>query len=691
MKQASVEYRQAMQEPWRGQWQLNLSVGLIREVFQATAISETLSMINYLSENYDNHLFDDTKTVGTVASFEQNTFKADGSPIFMDKSHTGVGLDYYGYISEDLSDENSLIDVTIKFKSKVGESGLRGLTLYFDQEYPSEFTIICNDEGSEVFRKDYTNESLTFITTDVFSDVADEMMLHVTKMNKPHVRFRLRYVLFGVGLRFSNSEVLSAGGTLKTFMHPCSVEQPTQDINVTINNYDGDFDFERPGSFTNLIAQGQDISFQMGYTHEDGTVEALEPTVLEISSFSVDPSSLKISGVDFLRNENNKVIFDDPAFFTSSTTLYDVAEKVLESLSNLSFNVVIDVSLKEIPMKFNSIDTTVRDALMMISSAARCVMDLRGKSLYIRRTDYSFGNLTITSDDKTSNSDMDLFTFTPAVNLATFEPNRVPAGGDFIFPSDTVSPDYKTGFISEELSNEDGTFTNPPTLIITSEEAISPSYLSMNFKHTHPVSVSVVTYYNSDIIETFKYSVIDEDLRVLYDFKEFNKMEITINKIREPHSRLYISTVSYERLPYFISSVLYEQKEPTGKSLDQVRNIIVTYTTATKNEDTIEQTQKTVSIQCNEKGSDIEYDNPFITTEEVARETGLWLKKFYQTQVQYDVKYMGDPTIESYDVVRLENEYRDDLLCDVMDCETSFTNGGIRGKITARRIENGVD
>ena len=60
-------------------------------------------------------------------------------------------------------------------------------------------------------------------------------------------------------------------------------------------------------------------------------------------------------------------------------------------------------------------------------------------------------------------------------------------------------------------------------------------------------------------------------------------------------------------------------------------------------------------------------------------------------KMQYDVNFMGDPILEPYDKLRIENDYDADIVCEIESCETIFANGGIRGKIVARRMENGVD
>lgn len=690
MKQASEQYRKEMQEPWRGQWLLNIYIGLIRERFQSSAVVETSYPLSFLSNQYNPYLFQDHTLDTPISTFEKNVFKADGSSVFTNENHDGTEITYHGLVSEALSNENGEIDFQLRFYSNVSEMGLRGLTLYFDKVYPTQFTIICNGNGNELFRKQYTNDSMTFVTNDVFSDDATEMIIQIEKMNQPHVRFRLRYVLFGVGVSFNNQNILETGGNLISYMHPCSVELPTQDLNLVLDNYDDSFDFDKEGSLINLTNVGQDITLQVGYTKEDGTIEQIPGTILELSDFNIDNHSLKIVAIDFLRNENKSIVFDDPSFFTSSTTLYDVAVKVKESLENKFFDVVIDDSLKSVPMKFSHIETTVKNALMMIASAGRCIMDLKDKGLFIRRVETSHSNFSVSSNNKAPYSDMNILTPDDVIPFATFELNRTKADGSYLIPKNRTNIIYKTGYISDEISDQYGQFTEIPSFSLNSEEAVSPSYLYLKFNSTHPRKMTITTYYQNELKETLSYTLVSSDMfEILHDFVAFDEMDVEFEEIYDPYSRVYVSYVSFDKNVYDMSSNIYENQKPKASVLEMVRNITVTYTTSVKNEDGyFEDTVKSITVQCNQKGTDIEYDNKFITTIEVAQDVGEWLKKYYSTRIEYDVSYMGDPTIEAYDIIRLESEYNDNLLCDVETCETKFSNGGIRGRIIARRRED---
>lgn len=690
MKQASEQYREEMKFPFRNRWQISMYVGLIREKFQSTAYLTPMGKISVLSPNYNDYIFKDEAILDRVATFEQNLIKADGSHIFTDKENSVSEFGNYGLISDVLSNENSVIDFSMKFSSKTSERGLKGLTMYFDEVYPTEFTISVYDKGQELFTKQYTNSTMVFQTEDVFDDEGSEMIIHITKMSQPYVRFRLRYILFGVGVQFTNENFLSSAGDLSSFMHSRSVELPTCDLSLTLDNYDDKFNFDRQGSLLNLADIGQDVVFQVQYIMEDGTIENIPSTVLELSTCEADGSSLKLKAVDFLRNENATIVFDDPSFFTGSTTLYDVGMKVKESLSNISFDVILDDSLKDIPMKFSHIETTVKQAFMMIASAGRCIMDLKDKGLFIRRVDYTHSDMTASSTNKLPYSDMNVLTPDNVIPFATFELNRQKADGSYLFPKNVTNTMFKTGYISNSISDQHGDFTDVPYVELSMSEAVSPSYFSVVFNSTTPRHIIIKTYYENELRETLEYTDINgSNFETLHDFISFDKMRIEFMEIYEPYSRVYVTYVSFDKNVYDVTKDLYLSAVPKGAILESVRNIIVYYTTSTKDsEGNFEDTKKSVTISCNIKGSDVEYDNPFITTEEVARETGEWLKSYYTTRIEYDFDYVGDPTLEVNDVIRLESDYNDNLLCDIEENEISFSNGGISGKIKARRRED---
>lgn len=691
MKITSDAYKQEIAEPFRNRWYVTLYVGFIKEKFQFTAQLEPISELSFLSTGANDHLFDNNEIDERVATFEQDLFKADGSSTFMNEAHNNVGLPFYGLISEDISDAEGNMSFQLGVTSSTGEKGLGGLTLEFMEDaYPTNLTIKALVDGEESFSRDYDNDSMIFTTTDDFGDEVDKLIIQVNKLNKPYCRFRLRYILLGVGIVFNNEDFLTSTGSYKQYMHSRSVELPTQDLTLKLDNYDNRFNFDRDGSLINLMEAGQDVSLQILYEMEDGTMEYIPEETVEISSFSADRSSLTLKAVDFLRNENAEITFEDSSFFTEETTLYDVAEEVVKYVENTTFRVEFDEALKSVPVKFRECKTTVKEALMMIASAGRCVMEFIPKGLRLRRKDIKHANMSSGSETGTPYSDNTFAVSGPITTYADFQQDLVKANGTSLFPP--TSPLARTGYVSAEVSKEDGTFDGEVSFYITSDEGISPSYFICTFVGVTPVKYTITTYFDDKEVETLSFSDGDSSTIAYYhDFEVLNKVKITVTKILEPYRRVVVSYMGFDEYVYTIDENILENERPQAELTDVVRNIFVNYGYSAAEEDGYLTIPDSVQINCNSKGTDIEYDNYFITSEEVAREVGEWLKEYYQVQMVYSFSWMGDPSIEVNDTIRVPNEYNSNLICNIETNDVDFSNGGIRGKIEARRNVNGMD
>ena len=692
MKQTSDQYKREVAEPWRGQWLINVYIGLIKEMFQVTAVDEPISDLSFLSTNMDISLFNNITPDASIATFEKNVFRADGGSTFMDENHTMVDASWFGVISDAISDADGNIDFSIGFTSNDGVVGLGGLTLYFMDTYPTSLTITVKADGENVFEKTYENDSMIFVTVDDFSDKGEELILTIHKMNQPYVRFRMYYILFGIGVNFVNQDFLIGGGSYSSFVHSRSIELPTQNFNIEIDNFDDKFDFDKSDSIIHLMRPGQDISLQIGYTKEDGTVEYLSRETMEMDSYSMENGGLKIKAIDFLRNENNTVVFDDPKFFTESTTLYEVAEEVIKHLRSTSFTVILDNALRSVPVQFHQVETTVKEALMMIASAGRCVMEFTPDGVYLRRKEAKYVSISSDSTTSVAWANEQLENTDVVTNFGSFEKNKTRADGTFRFIPAGQST-YKTGYVSEALSKSDGTFDQSVVFDVMSEEGISPSYLTIEFVDTTVRKLTIRTYFDDEPIETLEYDDINSSsFHELHDYTAFNRMTIEVNSIQEDFRRVYAQYVSFNEYVYSIPSDLVLDRYPKGELLDTVRNLYVKYVYSAEDEDGRLDIEDFVIIPCNPTGSDIEYDNPFITNQETAERVGTWLKDYYTNRVQYNFNWMGDPSLEVNDVIAIPNKFNSSgIISDIETNTIIFSNGGIRGRIIARRNVDGMD
>lgn len=93
---------------------------------------------------------------------------------------------------------------------------------------------------------------------------------------------------------------------------------------------------------------------------------------------------------------------------------------------------------------------------------------------------------------------------------------------------------------------------------------------------------------------------------------------------------------------------------------------------------------KVCSKVINPTGKIEEWDNPLVSTAELADLQAEWLGNYFANNVEYDINYRGEPGIDSGDILFLENPYVENLQIQVYEHRLSF-NGALSGGIKARR------
>lgn len=705
MKPASDAYKKEMLDPWRGQWLFNLYVGLINEDFQATGKAKMPFEPILMKPWVDKDFFrSEALRERRHPTFEKDVFTANAYPVFIMKDNHLPLVTYQGMVSKALSNDEgrfNTVEEGCLIISNEDESvrGINGLTLFFSEEYPTELRIKVFDSKSVlVFDKKYTNDSMTFTTVDKMSDIGTTIRIEMIKLNKPNVRVRIDGCMIGIGYVFNNDMLMSSGLTYTNIINSRSLELSTQTLSFSVDNFMGDFDFDNPDTFLHLIKPGKDVSLQIGYKQNNGKIEYLPKETLEISNFSLNDNTLQIDAVDFLANENEVVSFKDPAFFKEGTTLYDLAREVLKYFKNKTFTVDIDDSLNSVYVEFIESELSVKEALMKISSAGCCVMEFTPKGVAIRRRaikGYQFG-VTYRKGNKLYYSDVEIIDRKPKTLFATFENKLCRADGvpRFLKDKDSLpTEDTKTGYIGNDISyiDKDGRIKTNTGFSVHSEVPISPSYITIKFNNTIIGKIRITTY-SSDIMSEnlIEFGDGSDTFHFMHDFKAFDSMYITIESIRTLNHRVYVDYVSFDDDVTQINKELIIDRVPKGELLEPVRDLYVKYAYSAEDGDGRLDIEDSIKVHCNDKGSDIEYENPFVTNEETAKEVMKWLKDYYETEIVYDFEWIGDPTLEVEDLINIPNAYNSGAICEIEENTITFSNGGLRGTIKARRYNNGT-
>lgn len=81
------------------------------------------------------------------------------------------------------------------------------------------------------------------------------------------------------------------------------------------------------------------------------------------------------------------------------------------------------------------------------------------------------------------------------------------------------------------------------------------------------------------------------------------------------------------------------------------------------------------------------WNNPLVSTEELAGWLADWLGNYFANNIEYEISYRGEPRLDAGDIVFLENKYIRNLQIQLYEHSLSF-NGSLSGTVKARRAVN---
>ena len=358
MYNVSQAYKESMKQPVINHSYMKVMLGLINQEAQMSAQVETRSQYTAYSEFPT--LFTKNDIGNMYASYEQEFWKADGSMHFLPRSPTNYRKN--GLITEDLFTSNLLIGFSFGY----GASDIRGLTVQFGHNYPTQFTVITSD-GTEY---QFENDSDKFETEQVFENT-DSLALRIESMNVPNNRVRIYYVKFGLGLEYDNEWIMSADSS--SVLSAINEDLPEVNFSVTLKNDDQRFNVDNPSSEINFLESGQNLSVSYGYELGDGDIEWMQLHSLLVSEWSADDTQATIKAVD--RFKYMSASYYKGVYYEDGISLYDLAELVLEDAGIESADYYLDSYLQKVIVHNPLPNVTHKEALQIIANAGRCIMD----------------------------------------------------------------------------------------------------------------------------------------------------------------------------------------------------------------------------------------------------------------------------------------------------------------------------
>ena len=737
MQIVSKAYKKHIRDQLRDRGYMMISFGVINQKAQAKArvgIHDNYHPLTRERESYRIFSQNSEEVLQTYASVEEDFSPVDGSYLFPPRENERAN--YTGIISE-----NTIANGVFRLEINLGKTpfSFKGFTIDFGESYPKRIRL-TTDAGKTI---DGTLTSGLYKTEEVFTEVRT-ITITVLEMVKPQTRARIRSVLIGYGLLYTNTNIIDS--SLDSYSSPIGAECPQIDFFVTLNNRNRYFDVDNPNSAINFLEIGQELKVLYGYQVGDD-IEWINGATLACSGWESDEHITRLKATDRFRKLD--MIYEESDNGRPRQLTTTKIEKVLDSAGLISDDVGLDPWFKiKTPYITNPIPRVkVREALQLIANASRAILSIDRD-----------GKLSLKTRFKPTISvhEQNIAKWGNVQNIY----GRKRATREYaILYDDAVTVDGRQKFYprneADLIKSETGfaTVITSPNSFIGLELDVERKYygLYIEFGDALPSSIDILAVSSDKSRETITITNIEKIMTIPLEFKAFmgllivlNGEYVTVNNIKLGNETDFtIGKWDMLSSPKAIKQELvkeivvecyqYNLTNPISTPLLSLEQEVTAGTTTTvttsdysvgvnipaENTEWVELvtdspfaktlrfkksgkvklnlttsriplTILTVTKTLNREGKTITVRNPLIGTIEEATNLAEWLADYYKVKITYEYDTRGFPELDVNDYIFQENDYAEDMQSEVTHTTLTF-NGAWKGKIKARRREIGED
>lgn len=665
MISVSNEYKEVMNRPIRNRAFISVGIGVINQEAQENATKS--GTFTYWSQG---NIFNNNRGYVDYATLEENTFKLDGSLLFLPENDENMQLLTNGVTTNDI-----LGQIRVDFASVFA---IKGLTLDFGAVYPTEFEIETAEKTLV-----YTNKMERFITTDVLGDT-NYIIIKPTKMVGGKQRFRLKSILMGVGLQYSNEQTKSFD--LSEFVSPISDSLPSENITYSFFDEEGRFDVDDENSFIDYLETNQKITLSFGLELDDGTVEWHQIATTYLKDWKSQKGQVTFGSTDRLAQMDDEYSLGNKIY---ERTAYEEAVSIFEDAGLQPDEYFIDDYLNDVVLVNPMPVSTHKACLQLLANACRCIIrqDANGKIVIIA----NFANvldpddLAVETTETTKWSKKDNILLGNGIVYAELKPNFFKLDGTMYFLPE--NQDYlETSFVSEQISDENGDFETNPQITIKMPASYIYYGINVNFAGNPPEEVIIHTFRADELQETVKFSGLNLTNNLVHEFKPFDMMNFEFTK-GTPLNRVLVDKISFGSLTDYVLTRQNMLENPIGYKERRTKYTRVKIYTFENDEEgnpkEIEDNVFAVKL-VGDVGEIKTLSNPLVSTKEHAELLAEWIGNYYANNISYDVKYRGEPRIDAADIIHMESEKKSNLQVEVTNRTLKF-NGAFSGTLELRR------
>lgn len=562
MQKVSKAYKESMKSSLRERAYIMISFGLVNQEAQAKATVDNGSYAYYSNKDniFGEHI-DDT----VYATLEEEFTKVDGSMFFLPRATEGGRYYDTGIVSDKLVSE---VRCEVVISLNTIATDFKGLTINFGENYPVDFDIVGSTGQTIEFRG---NTKSKWSTEEVLENTT-YIKLVFYKMKNPQSRLRIYSIMFGYGLVYYNDSVMSSA--LDSYVSPIGADVPQFDFSVTLKNYNHYFNVDNPNSAINYLETGQEMDIMYGYqTPGSDTIEWIQGNHLWCSEWESDDNTATIRCQDIFRNMDGEYV--KGLYSAAGKSYYALAEKILKDAGISEY--YIDPRLKKLYSNNPIPRVKYKEALQIIANACRCVLTQSRDGKVQIKSNFMPSASIATNGEETYSNAANVLTDTPKVEYATLAGNYTPTDGTMFFLPRNGKAALTTGYVSEEISEANGTFTKNPVVTITMEAIRAYYGLKLVFGTALPAAFTIRTYKGGEPVN--EYPVEKDEISttsiILRDFDDFDVMKIEFTKTAEPYNRIVLNYFSLSDIVDFTMNRRDMTSSPKAIKQELIKEVIV--------------------------------------------------------------------------------------------------------------------
>lgn len=664
----SARFKEAMNEPLRNRMFLQVSLGVVNQDAQRQGTFDEEELTVWSNPQFP---WGNKKVDCEYATLEENYFRADGTMRFLPE---GEYLQYdpsVGIASKEIKGS-----ITVHFPVKYD---LKGITLTFGSSYPTRFNIIT-EEGT----KTYDNDARVFSTTDNLG-YTRTLTIEPLEMVGGRQRLRIENILMGVGLNYTNAEIQKMNYTEKN--NAVSEEVPSATFDLTITDPEQIYDVDKVESFINFLQTGQKMSMSIGLELDDGSVEYIPVCQLLLSTWSSRKGIMSFNAVDKFTLMDDDY---DNGYTIEPRTLYDCATVVLTFMGFAPDEYIIDDCLRDVVTNAPLPRIPCRELLQLIANAGRCIVYQNREGQIVFKANFGTvidpDDVVVESTTQAAWSKPQNVTHGAQDIYADLTRNFFSADGSMKFKPENGEEYGSTGYVSAEISDENGNFSEVPSLTLKLQAGFVYYGLTVVFGGNPPAEMQIDTYYLGEHVQTVTRRECEPTTYLADTFETFDEMTISF-PVAYPCNRVLVQKVTFGELTDYELTYSNIIGDVLGFRDSKIKNVLVKIYSYENNEDNEPQEiQDDVyySYNVNTSGQNVRITNPLIDSEQLAEQVAEWLGFYYSNNVFYTLDYRGDPRLNASDLVYLESNVLNNLQAEIESHKLTF-DGTLQGSLELRR------